>query len=152
VNELLSSDKVVFDPQHFFVSHFQSYFSFDSIIQFVLHLSQLISKLQTWFFSLSHFRHLNGCQLDTITRPSVVITDSFNSLYNQPSRRHRDEQLMSMYFFSHFSMCKVWAKFVFLIYHFSLLAIGGVSLLFAISSVSLYYFCVSCFFLAPYEW
>jgi len=40
-------------------------------------------------------RHLNGCQLDVISRPSVLITDAFNSLYNQASRRQRDEQLMT---------------------------------------------------------
>ncbi|GFO32279.1 cleavage and polyadenylation specificity factor subunit 2-like [Plakobranchus ocellatus] len=40
-------------------------------------------------------RHLNGCQLDTISRPSVLITDSFNALYNQLGRRQRDEQLMT---------------------------------------------------------
>ncbi|XP_059147975.1 cleavage and polyadenylation specificity factor subunit 2-like [Physella acuta] len=40
-------------------------------------------------------RHLNGCQLDAISRPSVLITDTFNALYNQPSRRQRDEQLMT---------------------------------------------------------
>ncbi|BFZ11972.1 hypothetical protein BsWGS_15011 [Bradybaena similaris] len=40
-------------------------------------------------------RHLNGCQLDAISRPSVLITDAFNAVYNQPSRRQRDEQLMT---------------------------------------------------------
>lgn len=40
-------------------------------------------------------RHLNGCQLDAIARPSVLITDSFNALYNQLGRRQRDEQLMT---------------------------------------------------------
>ncbi|RUS90562.1 hypothetical protein EGW08_001650 [Elysia chlorotica] len=39
--------------------------------------------------------HLNGCQLDAISRPSVLITDSFNALYNQLGRRQRDEQLMT---------------------------------------------------------
>uniref|UniRef100_A0A2C9KE52 Cleavage and polyadenylation specificity factor subunit 2 n=1 Tax=Biomphalaria glabrata TaxID=6526 RepID=A0A2C9KE52_BIOGL len=40
-------------------------------------------------------RHLNGCQLDQISRPSLLITDTLNALYNQPSRRQRDEQLMT---------------------------------------------------------
>lgn len=41
-------------------------------------------------------RHLNGCVLETITRPSLLITDSYNANYVQLRRRLRDEQLMSM--------------------------------------------------------
>lgn len=40
-------------------------------------------------------RHLNGCVLETIARPSLLITDAFNALYNQSRRRLRDEQLMT---------------------------------------------------------
>ncbi|KAK7488677.1 hypothetical protein BaRGS_00020130, partial [Batillaria attramentaria] len=40
-------------------------------------------------------RHLNGCILETISRPSLLITDAFNSMYNQSRRRLRDEQLMT---------------------------------------------------------
>ncbi|KAL8565141.1 cleavage and polyadenylation specificity factor subunit 2 [Nucella lapillus] len=40
-------------------------------------------------------RHLNGCVLETISRPSVLITDAFNAMYNQSRRRLRDEQLMT---------------------------------------------------------
>uniref|UniRef100_A0A2L2YDG7 Cleavage and polyadenylation specificity factor subunit 2 n=1 Tax=Parasteatoda tepidariorum TaxID=114398 RepID=A0A2L2YDG7_PARTP len=40
-------------------------------------------------------RHLNGCVLESITRPSLLITDSYNSTYIQPRRRFRDEQLMT---------------------------------------------------------
>jgi len=40
-------------------------------------------------------RHLNGCDIDKITRPSLLITDAFNATYNQPKRRLRDEQLMT---------------------------------------------------------
>ena len=40
-------------------------------------------------------RHLNGCSLDSISRPSVLITDAYNALYNQSRRRIRDERLMS---------------------------------------------------------
>ena len=40
-------------------------------------------------------RHLNGCVLETITRPSLLITDAFNATYVQARRRLRDEQLMS---------------------------------------------------------
>ncbi|GIY28510.1 cleavage and polyadenylation specificity factor subunit 2 [Caerostris extrusa] len=40
-------------------------------------------------------RHLNGCILETINRPSLLITDSYNAMYTQPRRRLRDEQLMT---------------------------------------------------------
>lgn len=40
-------------------------------------------------------RHLNGCVLETISRPSVLVTDAFNAMYNQSRRRLRDEQLMT---------------------------------------------------------
>lgn len=40
-------------------------------------------------------RHLNGCVLDTLNRPSVLITDAFNATYVQSRRRLRDEQLMT---------------------------------------------------------
>ena len=40
-------------------------------------------------------RHLNGCVLESLNRPSVLITDSFNATYLQAKRRARDEQLMS---------------------------------------------------------
>ncbi|XP_033106073.1 cleavage and polyadenylation specificity factor subunit 2-like [Anneissia japonica] len=42
-------------------------------------------------------RHLNGCVLETISRPSLLITDAYNAMYQQTKRRQRDEQLMSMY-------------------------------------------------------
>lgn len=41
-------------------------------------------------------RHLNGCILEAISRPSVLITDSFNATYVQARRRARDEQLMTI--------------------------------------------------------
>lgn len=41
-------------------------------------------------------RHLNGCILENMTRPSLLITDSYNATYVQPRRRLRDEKLMSM--------------------------------------------------------
>lgn len=40
-------------------------------------------------------RHLNGCVLESISRPSLLITDSLNSNYVQSRRRLRDEQLMT---------------------------------------------------------
>lgn len=40
-------------------------------------------------------RHLNGCVLENINRPSLLITDSYNATYIQPRRRLRDEKLMT---------------------------------------------------------
>jgi cleavage and polyadenylation specificity factor subunit 2 len=40
-------------------------------------------------------RHLNGCELEKLARPSLLITDAFNSMYEQERRRIRDEKLMS---------------------------------------------------------
>ncbi|MCP9265235.1 Cleavage and polyadenylation specificity factor subunit 2 [Dirofilaria immitis] len=40
-------------------------------------------------------RHLNGCTFEGIGRPNLLITDSFNALYNQPRRKQRDEQLVT---------------------------------------------------------
>lgn len=39
--------------------------------------------------------HLNGCTLESISRPSLLITDSFNASYVQPRRKQRDEQLLT---------------------------------------------------------
>ncbi|XP_071961785.1 cleavage and polyadenylation specificity factor subunit 2-like [Antedon mediterranea] len=41
-------------------------------------------------------RHLNGCVLETISRPSLLITDAYNAMYQQTKRRQRDEQLMNI--------------------------------------------------------
>jgi len=41
-------------------------------------------------------RHLNGCMLDAVSRPHLLITDSFNADYVQTRRMQRDEQLLSM--------------------------------------------------------
>ena len=43
-------------------------------------------------------RHLNGCELEKLARPSLLITDAFNSMYEQERRRIRDEKLMSRFF------------------------------------------------------
>ncbi|ODM97602.1 Cleavage and polyadenylation specificity factor subunit 2 [Orchesella cincta] len=40
-------------------------------------------------------RHLNGCELDRIQRPSLFITDAYNANYIQTRRRERDEQLLA---------------------------------------------------------
>jgi hypothetical protein len=40
-------------------------------------------------------RHLNGCELEKLQRPSLFITDAFNANYQQARRRARDEKLMS---------------------------------------------------------
>uniref|UniRef100_H2S8R2 Cleavage and polyadenylation specificity factor subunit 2 n=1 Tax=Takifugu rubripes TaxID=31033 RepID=H2S8R2_TAKRU len=39
--------------------------------------------------------HLNGCTLESISRPSLLITDSFNATYVQPRRKQRDEMLLT---------------------------------------------------------
>ncbi|XP_077443541.1 cleavage and polyadenylation specificity factor subunit 2 [Stigmatopora argus] len=39
--------------------------------------------------------HLNGCTMESISRPSLLITDSFNAAYVQPRRKQRDEQLLT---------------------------------------------------------
>lgn len=40
-------------------------------------------------------RHLNGCELDKLQRPSLLITDCYNARYQQARRRARDEKLMT---------------------------------------------------------
>ncbi|XP_014272674.1 probable cleavage and polyadenylation specificity factor subunit 2 [Halyomorpha halys] len=40
-------------------------------------------------------RHLNGCDLERLQRPSLLITDAFNATYQQERRRARDEKLMT---------------------------------------------------------
>lgn len=40
-------------------------------------------------------RHLNGCDIERLSRPSLLITDAFNAGYSQQRRRLRDEQLMT---------------------------------------------------------
>ncbi|KAJ1105298.1 hypothetical protein NDU88_002706 [Pleurodeles waltl] len=39
--------------------------------------------------------HLNGCSLEMVSRPSLLITDCFNATYVQPRRKQRDEQLLT---------------------------------------------------------
>ncbi|XP_050543875.1 cleavage and polyadenylation specificity factor subunit 2 isoform X2 [Daktulosphaira vitifoliae] len=40
-------------------------------------------------------RHLNGSDLEKLTRPSLLILDCFNAAYSQARRRSRDETLMT---------------------------------------------------------
>ncbi|CAB4056673.1 CPSF2 [Lepeophtheirus salmonis] len=40
-------------------------------------------------------RHLNGCDLDKLLRPSILITDAFNIGCHQLRRRVRDEKIMT---------------------------------------------------------
>ncbi|XP_077285623.1 cleavage and polyadenylation specificity factor subunit 2 [Arctopsyche grandis] len=40
-------------------------------------------------------RHLNGCELEKLQRPTVLITDALNANYQQARRRSRDEKLMT---------------------------------------------------------
>lgn len=41
-------------------------------------------------------RHLNGADVEKISRPSLFITDAYNGTYTQGRRRTRDEQLMTL--------------------------------------------------------
>ena len=43
------------------------------------------------------FSHLNGAVLETLSRPSLLITDAFSALNIQARRKERDIQLMSQY-------------------------------------------------------
>lgn len=47
-------------------------------------------------------RHLNGCELEKLQRPSLLIMDAFNASYQQARRRARDEKLMSKECFCYF--------------------------------------------------
>ncbi|XP_052898532.1 probable cleavage and polyadenylation specificity factor subunit 2 isoform X2 [Anopheles moucheti] len=40
-------------------------------------------------------RHLNGCELEKLQRPSLLITDAYNARYQQARRRARDEKFMT---------------------------------------------------------
>ena len=57
-----------------------------------------------YIFTCAFSRHLNGAVLETLSRPSLLITDSFNALNVQARRRERDTQLMSKFFklYNHF--------------------------------------------------
>lgn len=46
-------------------------------------------------FNHKRERHLNGCSLESIAKPSVLILDSFNANYQQTKRTQRDEELMT---------------------------------------------------------
>lgn len=54
-----------------------------------------IAQQSHLFLLLLSTRHLNGAVLETLSRPSLLITDSFNALNVQARRRERDTQLMS---------------------------------------------------------
>jgi len=41
-------------------------------------------------------RHLNGADVEKISRPSLFITDAYNASYQMARRRTRDEQLMTL--------------------------------------------------------
>ena len=41
-------------------------------------------------------RHLNGADVEKISRPSLFITDAYNASYSQGRRRARDETLMNL--------------------------------------------------------
>jgi len=46
-------------------------------------------------FNHKRERHLNGCDLDKISRPSLLITDGYNAKLKQKRRADRDEALMT---------------------------------------------------------
>lgn len=46
-------------------------------------------------FNHKRERHLNGCELEKLQRPSLLICDSYNAKYQQARRRARDEKLMT---------------------------------------------------------
>ena len=48
-----------------------------------------------FIYSKYFARHLNGAVLETLSRPLLLITDSYNALNVQARRRERDTQLMS---------------------------------------------------------
>lgn len=60
-----------------------------------------IDKVLILDFCCSFLSHLNGCTLESISRPSLLITDSFNATYVQPRRKQRDEMLLSKLFLWH---------------------------------------------------
>ncbi|CAB0016650.1 unnamed protein product [Nesidiocoris tenuis] len=41
-------------------------------------------------------RHLNGCELERLERPSLLIADAYNATYKQARRWTRDERLMTL--------------------------------------------------------
>jgi cleavage and polyadenylation specificity factor subunit 2 len=45
-------------------------------------------------FNHNKERHLNGGALQSLTRPSLIITDAYNALYAPPSRKLRDAELI----------------------------------------------------------
>jgi len=46
-------------------------------------------------FNYKKERHLNGIDLRSLGRPSLLILDCFNGAYSQPKRRSRDEAFLS---------------------------------------------------------
>ena len=44
-------------------------------------------------------RHLGGCELDKLFRPSLLITDAFNATYRPERRRQRDQKFVGMFQF-----------------------------------------------------
>lgn len=55
-------------------------------------------------------RHLNGCALDSINKPTLLITDSYNFLQNQVKRRNRDEKLLGFHIYFLFEILLKYSK------------------------------------------
>lgn len=54
-------------------------------------------------------RLLNGTVLESFVRPAVLITDAYNALNNQPSRRQRDQEFLgNCHFFSRLNVLCVY--------------------------------------------
>ncbi|KAI3783289.1 hypothetical protein L1987_42366 [Smallanthus sonchifolius] len=73
-----------------------------------MHYSDLLIRLKTEQEHLFRYydftscgwsslaRHLNGTVLESFVRPVVLITDAYNALSNQPSRRQRDQEFLGL--------------------------------------------------------
>ena len=63
------------------------------------HKERFFNYLFIFSFDLNQFflkRHLNGCVLDSINKPTLLITDSYNFLFTQQKRRNRDARLLGI--------------------------------------------------------
>ena len=49
------------------------------------------------FSFIFFFRHLDGAVLESLGRPHLLITDSYNAMNAQARRKERDQMLLSTY-------------------------------------------------------
>lgn len=64
------------------------------LFEFPLMLSNSKIKDDNTYVCFYGIRHLNGCVIDSISKPTLLITDSQNFLYNQDKRKSRDAKLL----------------------------------------------------------